>query len=150
MNVMSLRMIATLTIVALALVAAAVPGVQAGPAPLLQTTQSWDGGTFDYPEGQPEVTSVILKIEEGQQAPFHCHPVPTLGYVLKGTVQVETANGQSTVIEQGESVVEVMRTLHRGKALGGPVEILVFYAGASGIPTTLLPDDAAAAELCEL
>ncbi len=135
--------VATMILIGMALSAQAA-------APLLQTTQSWDGGSFTYPLGQAEVTSVILRIEAGQQAPFHCHPVPTLGYVLQGTVEVETANGQKIVIEQGESVVEVMRTLHRGTALGGPVEILVFYAGAEGIPTTLLPDEAAAAELCAL
>lgn len=109
--------------------------------PLLQTTTTWEGGAIAYPEGEAEVTAVILRIEEGQEPPFHCHPVPTLGYVLTGVVQVETKDGRTRRIAQGESVVEVMNTVHRGIAIEAPVEIIVFYAGAKGIPNTVLPAD---------
>jgi quercetin dioxygenase-like cupin family protein len=109
--------------------------------PLLQTTTTWEGGAIAYPGGEAEVTAVILRIEEGQEPPFHCHPVPTLGYVLTGVVQVETKDGRTRRIEKGESVVEVMNTVHRGIAIEAPVEIIVFYAGARGIPNTVLPAD---------
>jgi len=108
---------------------------------MLQTTTSWDGGALAYPAGEAEVTSVILRIEEGQEPPFHCHPVPTMGYVLSGAVEVETREGKKAVFEAGQSVVEVMKTVHRGRALGGPVEIVVFYAGAVALPNTVLPED---------
>ena len=65
------------------------------------------------------------------------HLVPTFGYLISGTLEVVTRSGQSTVINQGEVAIEVMTTQHRGKAIGGPVEILVFYAGAVGLPNTL-------------
>jgi quercetin dioxygenase-like cupin family protein len=119
------------------LAAAAVPAAE----PLLQSTTSWDGGAFEYPDGKPEVTSVILAIGEGDEPPFHCHPVPTMGYVLRGVLQVETADGNKAVFRAGESVVEVMRTVHRGVAVEPPVEVVVFYAGAEGVPVTVLPDD---------
>lgn len=109
--------------------------------PILKTTTSWDGGVFTYPEGQAEVTSIILRIEEGKTPRFHCHPVPTLGYVLSGSLEVETREGKKVAIEQGQSVVEVMRTVHRGIATGGDAEIVVFYAGAEGIPVTVFPED---------
>lgn len=109
--------------------------------PLLKETRSWDGGPIAYPEGQPEITAVMLRIEEGQDPPFHCHPVPTMGYVLSGKVEVETREGRRKVLGPGEPLVEVMGTVHRGRALAGPVEILVFYAGALGMPVTVRPED---------
>tara|TARA_R110001592_G_scaffold363396_2_gene687663 strand:- start:77819 stop:78292 length:474 start_codon:yes stop_codon:yes gene_type:complete len=106
---------------------------------LLETQTSWDGGALAYPPGKAQITSVMLHIEPGEVLPFHCHPVPTLGYLLNGTLEVETKQGDSVRVQEGNAVVEVMNTLHRGLAIGGPVDIIVFYAGAEGVPTTVLP-----------
>jgi len=122
-------------------------GVQAEE--LLKSTTTWEGKAIAYPEGTPEITSIILKIGVGDSPPFHCHPVPTFGYVLKGTIEVETREGRKTVFTEGQSVVEVMRTVHRGRAVDGPVEIVVFYAGASGVPVTVLPEDDAEHAYCD-
>lgn len=115
---------------------------------LLQSTTSWDGGEIYYPEGSAEITSFILRLEEGKEVPYHCHPVPTMGYVLRGSVEVETAKGDKTVLHQGESAIEVMKTVHRGKAVNGPAEIVVFYAGAEGVPNTVMLEDEKAEEFC--
>ena len=120
---------------------AALLASNAWAEPLLQSGTSWDGGAIAYPDGKPQVTAKILRLEEGKAAPFHCHPVPTMGYVISGTAEVETSAGKKIVIDPGQPLVEVMRTVHRGVALDGPVEIMVFYAGAEGIPTTVLPAD---------
>lgn len=105
---------------------------------LLQSQTSWDGGEIYYPQGPAEITSKRLSLDPDKKALFHCHPVPSFGYILKGTVEVETLDGKKTLLKEGESVIEVMRTVHRGLAVGGPAEIIVFYAGAKGIPTTTL------------
>ena len=130
-------------IAALALFGLATGAVY-GAEVLLETQTSWDGGDLAYPTGKARVTSVMLRIEPGDKPPFHCHPVPTMGYILRGTLEVETERGDTRRIGEGSAIVEVMNTLHRGRAVGGPVEIIVFYAGAEGIPTTVLPgsDDA--------
>src|SRR6516164_8524060 len=78
----------------------------------LKTTTTWDGGAIAYPAGQAEVTSTILKIAAGETTRFHCHPVPTMGYVLKGTLEVETIDGKKHIFKEGDSAVEVMRTVH--------------------------------------
>lgn len=114
----------------------------------LKTTQSWDGGNIHYPDGQAEITSMILQLEDNQVSPFHCHPVPTMGYVLKGEIEVETAPGKTARFKQGDSVIEVMKTVHRGKAINGPVEIIVFYAGSTTLPTTVMSDDQHNQHLC--
>lgn len=108
---------------------------------LLQTDKSWDGGSFSYPKGEPEVTSIKILLQEGEQTPFHCHPVPTLGYIAKGDVEVETIDGKKIVLKQGESAVEVMNTWHRGKAVSGDIELVVFYAGQKGLGNTVAYSD---------
>ena len=114
---------------------------EAAVVPLLKSEHSWEQGKFSYPGGDPEITSVKLMLEEGKDAPFHCHPVPTMGYITKGEVMLETQDGKSRTFHEGDSIVEVMKTVHRGKALEGEAEIVVFYAGAKGIPVTVLPSD---------
>ena len=40
---------------------------------------------------------------------------------------------------EGEALIEVVNTIHTGRALGTqPVELVVFYAGVEGSPTTVL------------
>ena len=84
---------------------------------LLKAQTSWDGGAISYPKGQIEITSEKIRIEENQVTQFHCHPVPTFGYVLQGAVEVEINNGKKTILTEGESAIEVMRTIHRGRAI---------------------------------
>ena len=116
---------------------------------LLRSSESWNGGVFQYPKGKAKITSVKLKLENGQETPFHCHPIPTMGYVLKGKIEVTTKKGDKAVFSEGESVVEVMRTLHKGRALGGPVEIVVFYAGDTNTPNTIFPEDDVESKYCD-
>ena len=115
---------------------------------LLKSQTSWDGGAIKYPDGPAEITSFILRLEEDQMVRYHCHPVPTMGYVLQGTVEVETIEGKKIIFKEGDSAIEVMRTVHRGHALNGPVEIIVFYAGAVDVPTTVFPEDDPEGKYC--
>jgi len=115
---------------------------------ILKTQTSWDGGRIQYPTGQAQVTSHRLTVSPQTHMPFHCHPVPTLAYILKGQLQVETLAGKTTVLNEGDSVVEVMNTVHRGKAMGGDVELVVFYAGAIDLPDTVLEDSPLSSQYC--
>ena len=131
--------------ISLALLPVALPAED-----LLKSQTSWDGGEIKYPAGKPEITSFILRLEEGGTPKFHCHPVPTFGYVLRGEVEIETRDGRKTILKQGESAIEVMRTVHRGRAIGGPAQIVVFYAGAVGLPNTVFPADDPQGKHCKL
>lgn len=114
--------------------------VHAKPEVIMQETTSWDGGEIAYPEGQAQITAVKLRFEADSDMPFHCHPVPTFGYIVKGNLKVETKDGKTTILKEGDPAVEVMRTVHKGTPIDGPVEILVFYAGAKDLPNTVFPD----------
>ena len=115
----------------------------------LKSDKSWDGGDVSYPQGNAEITSIKIRLEEGKNTKFHCHPVPTFGYILEGQLQVETKNNKIIIMNQGESLLEVMKTTHQGTAINGPVELVVFYAGAKGIPNTIFEDDKRAKEYCK-
>ncbi|WP_353572908.1 cupin domain-containing protein [Candidatus Albibeggiatoa sp. nov. BB20] len=115
---------------------------------LLKSQTSWDKGKISYPKGQLQITSIKLLIKQGETLPFHCHPVPTMGYVLKGMLEIEIKQGIKKIFQQGESVIEVMRTIHRGRAIGSDVEVVVFYAGAVSMPNTILESDSASKEYC--
>ena len=106
---------------------------------LAKTTKSWDGSTIPpYLSGQPEIT--ILKITIPSQAivDWHNHPVILMGYLLKGELTVESAEGKTVVFKEGDTVVEIVNKLHRGINRGkNPVEIIVFYAGNVGVPNAI-------------
>ena len=125
-----------------------VPGGLLAAEELLSTGTSWDGGAIAYPGGDPLVSSYRVLLDRDQETPMHCHPVPTLGYLVRGTLEIETRVGDVLTLEAGESLVEVMNTVHRGRAVGGPVEIIVFYAGAAGVPNTILAEGGAGSEPC--
>lgn len=115
---------------------------------LLKTTKTWEGGKIEYHKGTAEVTSERVTLKAGAMTPFHCHPVPTLAYIEKGHLEVETNTGKKVHFRQGDSFVEVLKTVHRGRAIDGPVEIVVFYAGVISAPNMVLADSDEAAKYC--
>lgn len=132
-----------------AVLAVAAQGAMAAQ-PLLQSRTTWEGSPIQYPDGEAQVTAVILSLAPEDAPAFHCHPVPTMGYVLEGELEVETSDGKTSVFRQGQAVVEVMRTVHRGRALNGSARIVVFYAGAVDMPTTVLPADDPRGRYCDV
>jgi len=138
-----------LLIVALVLAPAACPALDPGKGikvtPILKTTESWDGKPLAYPQGQAEITGMIIEIAEGAETGWHLHPVPSFGMVLQGNLTVFLKDGSKKVLKEGDSIAEVVNTLHNGKNTGtGPVKLIVFYAGAQGGKLTVRETDAEA------
>jgi quercetin dioxygenase-like cupin family protein len=106
--------------------------------PVLKTTKSWDGTLLKYPEGQAEISGMIIEIAPEGTTGWHLHPVPSFGMLLEGTLEVHLKDGRTLVMHEGGSLAEVVNTLHSGKNIGTkPVKILVFYAGAVGTPLSV-------------
>ena len=101
---------------------------------LAQSTASWDGEPFVYPEGTPQLTVVRIRIPAGSSLPWHCHPMPLAGVLTKGRLVVTKPDATSVTVEEGEGLIEVSRQWHRGAA-EVDAEIIVVYAGAVGLPT---------------
>jgi len=121
---------------------AAAPAIDDNAAvkvtPLLKTTSSWDGKPIVYPEGQAELTALLVEIAPGGSTGWHQHPVPSFGFLLEGTLEITLMDGRVKRMQAGEALSEVTHTLHIGRALSHtPVKIIVFYAGAVGKALTI-------------
>lgn len=103
---------------------------------LAKDTRSWDGSLLPpYPQGQPEVTIRRITIQPGSRLEWHTHPVINAGVLLSGELTVVTKDGKTLQLKAGDPNIEVVNTLHYGINQGtAPAEIIVFYAGAAGVP----------------
>ncbi|MBU0970518.1 MAG: cupin domain-containing protein [Proteobacteria bacterium] len=108
-------------------------------AVLAKSTHSWDGTPLiPYPQGQPEVTILRIRIPAGTTLPLHTHPVINAGVLISGELTVTTKTGKTLQMKAGDPIVEVVDTWHSGKNQGsGPADIIVFYAGTKDAPITL-------------
>ena len=70
---------------------------------------------------------------------MHCHPVPLAGEVVRGRLEVRKESGETITLESGQGLIEVSNQWHHGTARAD-TEILVVYAGAQGVPVTVLKD----------
>lgn len=105
---------------------------------LLKTTSGWDGKQIVYPEGEAEVTALLVEIAPGESTGWHQHPVPSFAYLLEGTLEITLTDGRAKRLEPGDALSEVTGTMHMGRALSKtPVKIVVFYAGSVGKALTV-------------
>lgn len=106
--------------------------------PILKSTTSWDGTPIVYPQGQAEITGMIVEIAPGAETGWHLHPVTSFGLLLEGEMEVTLKTGQVKRMKAGDSLVEVANILHNGRNTGStPLKIIVFYAGAVATKLTV-------------
>ena len=106
--------------------------------PLLKTETTWSGIPIVYPAGPAEVTAIIVEIAPGGDTGWHEHPVPSLAYILEGNLEVTRATGEVKTLGPGDALVEVVNTLHHGRASGDkPVKLVVFYVGSKNTALTI-------------
>jgi len=100
---------------------------------ILKTQTTWDGAPIVYPEGQAEVTGMLVEIAVGAQTGWHLHPVPSFAVVVEGELEVHLKNGMVKKLNAGDGLAEVVNTLHNGHNVGTvPVKLFVFYTGVVG------------------
>lgn len=107
---------------------------------LARSSQDWTGGQLPrYPNGQPLVTVLRITIPAGVSLPNHHHPVINAGVLQQGRLEVVTDRGERLLLTAGDALIELVNRVHHGKSLGPePAVIVVVYAGAEGLPTTVL------------
>ncbi|MBF0589421.1 MAG: cupin domain-containing protein [Magnetococcales bacterium] len=87
-----------------------------------------------YPNGQAEVTSLIVTMNPGETTGWHAHGVPTYGYILEGELAVDYEHVGMKIYKEGTGFMEAMQVLHNGHNDGKkPVRILVVFMGAEGV-----------------
>ena len=108
---------------------------------LLSAYESWNGDSFRYPKGQPEMKLEKITAQPGFKTPLHLHPQPGIVYVQKGTLYCETSDGQSLTVGAGESIASSQNTAHYCQNIGDE-QMVVFSAsaGSKGKRTTVPTD----------
>lgn len=119
------------------------PSATVKVTPLLKTTQSWNGAPIKYPEGQAQISALMIEIAPGGETNWHEHPVPSFGMLLEGTLEISLPDGRKKLMKAGEALAEVIATPHNGRNVGTtPVKLVVFYAGAVDKQLTVPRPDA--------
>jgi len=106
---------------------------------ITKTSMSWDGSILPaYPQAQPEITILRIIIQPGASIDWHKHPMINAGVLLKGQLTVESEEQDVLHLNAGDPIVELVNKWHHGVNNGlEPVEIIVFYAGAEGLPLSV-------------
>ena len=130
-------------LVGLALLASAAGGATAESAApsaiksetLVQSTSAWDATPYTrYPDGPPQLSVLRITIAAHTALEWHSHPMPNAGYVLSGELTLEERDGVRKHLVAGEAISETVNRVHRGVTGEASVVLIVFYAGAPGLP----------------
>jgi len=103
---------------------------------LAQSTSAWDATPYTgYPEGQPLISVLRITIAPHTTLDWHSHPMPNAGYVLSGELTLEEERGGNRMhFVAGQAITETVNRVHRGTTSEAPAVLIVFYAGAPGLP----------------
>ena len=72
---------------------------------VVRTSESWDGTQLPlYPEGQPEIAILTIKIPPGTTLAEHKHPVISAGYMISGELTVVKDSGETLHLKAGDSI----------------------------------------------
>lgn len=106
---------------------------------LIRTSQSWDGAMLpNFPQGQPELRVIRLDFPIGAKTGWHHHSVVNYGIVQQGDLTIVCQDGTEKTFHEGEALVEVIGTIHRGENRGSkPVILNMFYFSSPGAEITI-------------
>lgn len=106
---------------------------------VLKTQNSWDGKALAYPQGQAQVTGMLIEIAPGGETGWHLHTVPSFAMVTEGDLEVHLKDGSVKRLKAGDMLAEVVNTLHNGHNVGaGPVKLVVVYTGVADSKLTVM------------
>ena len=139
----------TLTAAALLLVASGTQRVLAEqveqqPDPIasevvLQASSSWKGDQYKYPQGTPLITVKTILFQPGAKSKPHSHDMPGAALIQKGELLCAVpVKGPAKHFVEGDVLPTTFKNdLHTCENTGTDVaKVLVFYAGAVGLPTS--------------
>ena len=106
---------------------------------LVRTSQSWDGVALpDYLQGKPEIVGMKYEIPAGQKLGMHYHPVMNFGILVRGELTIISEDGLEKVVHEGETIVEMVGTVHHGENRGTePVVLYMFYLSQKDMPLSV-------------
>ncbi len=109
--------------------------------PLIKTGVDRDNGPITYPQGKPEIISVIGTLEKGGRTALHEHPVPVYVYILEGEIELRSEGGEMHRYKAGEAFMEAQNRKHQAfNVADTATRLLVVFVGEEGKPTTVAVD----------
>jgi len=106
---------------------------------LIETNASWERTKIIYPKGDTKITALLVEMQPQAQMKMHYHEVPSFGYILEGTILVQSETGDIKTFSKGDVVIEMVNKKHSGVNPGDTVtKFIVFYLGAEGLKNTII------------
>jgi quercetin dioxygenase-like cupin family protein len=106
---------------------------------LAKSDTMWDGTSLpDFSDKETEVTILRITIPPHTTLPVHKHPVINAGYMLSGQLTVQSEEGKTKLLKEGDALIELVDKWHFGmNATDEPAVIVVFYLGTEGDPVSI-------------
>lgn len=105
--------------------------------PILRTRLTSSNQPLKLPQGDAELVAVTVEIPAGGATSVHQHPWSRFAYVEKGRIRVINHDtGQAKDFRAGEVLSEAVGQWHEGRAIDGPVRLIVFDIVPPGVTNT--------------
>ena len=106
---------------------------------LVETDASWEKTKIIYPNGDTKITALLVEMQPQAKMQMHYHEVPSFGYILEGTIRVQSESGDVKTFSKGDVVIEMVNKRHSGLNPGETVtKFIVFYMGTDDLENTVL------------
>ena len=115
---------------------------------LIRTSRSGDGSLLpDFPQGKHELRVLRMDVPVRAQTGWHHHTVVNYGVVQQGDLTIVCQDGTERTFREGEALVEVIGTVHRGENRGNKhVGLEMFYYSETGQKKTIQHTELAPAQ----
>jgi quercetin dioxygenase-like cupin family protein len=106
---------------------------------LIETDSSWEKTKIFYPKGDTKITALLVEMQPKSKMKMHYHEVPSFGYILEGTIRVQSESGDIKTFSKGDVVIEMINKKHSGVNPGNTItKFIVFYMGTEDLKNTII------------
>jgi len=108
---------------------------------LTETDSSWEKTKIIYPNGDSKITALLVEMQPKAKMKMHHHEVPSFGYILEGTIRVQSESGDIKNFSKGDVVIEMINIKHSGINPGDTItKFVVFYMGTKNLKNTIIEE----------
>jgi quercetin dioxygenase-like cupin family protein len=107
--------------------------------PIVRTATTIAGQPLRLPGGRAEMVAAAVDIPAGGSTPIHQHPWSRFVYVERGPLRVVNHDtGKMRDFQTGDVFLEVVFQWHEGRAIAGPVRVIVIDVVPPGVNNSIM------------
>ena len=107
--------------------------------PIVRTATTIAGQPLRFPGGRAEMVASAVEIPAGGSTPIHQHPWSRFVYVERGPLRVVNHDtGKMRDFQTGDVFPEVVFQWHEGRAIAGPVRVIVIDVVPPGVNNSIM------------